>query len=271
MCLNANSCSARAQIEVQRAAPLRGRASFAAPAIRRAAQRRVLAALALFLSIGTAALGRNLPTAPSTAMSVTLLRLLLVLLLAACPSNAAIYGPRDDVKLLTAEEFEQRVVKSDEFWVIEWFANWCGGCNMVSPWYKEAATLLKPRGIQLGAMDMDLYGDLGRSYGVSGMPHIMAFLPGDPENPVGMGGLGGAETIVKFAEEQFAKLSEDQRNAALAATLPPPPPAPPSIKTVDFFASLGLEEFSAEFVKIGHETTASLSALDPSDFGELGM
>ena len=61
---------------------------------------------------------------------------------------------------------------------------------MVSPWYKEAATLLKPRGIQVGAMDMDLYGDLGRSYGVTGMPHIMAFLPGDPENPVGMGGLG---------------------------------------------------------------------------------
>ena len=223
------------------------------------------------LPAGTEALGRDLPTTFSAVMSVTPLRLLLVLMLTACPSDAALYSPKDDVKLLTSEEFLQRVIKSDEFWIIEWFANWCGGCNMVSPWYKEAATLLKPRGIQVGAMDMDLYGDLGRSYGVTGMPHIMAFLPGDPENPVGMGGLGGAETIVKFAEEQFAKLSEDQRNAAIAASLPSPPPAPPSIKTVDFFASLGLEEFSAEFVKNGHETTASLSALDTYDFGELGM
>jgi hypothetical protein len=140
---------------------------------------------------------------------------------------------------------------------------------MVSPWYKEAATTLKTKGIQFGAMDMDVHGKLGNSYGVSGMPHIMAFLPGDPENPVGMGGLGGAASIVNFAEEQFGSLSEEQRSKALAATLPPPPPAPPS--TVEFFASLGLQEFSAGFVENGHDTTKSLSALDAYGLGELGM
>lgn len=139
---------------------------------------------------------------------------------------------------------------------------------MVSPWYKEAATKLKAKGIQFGAMNMDVHGNLGNSYGVSGMPHIMAFLPGDPENPIGMGGLGGAESIINFAEQHFGSLSEDQRSKALAATLPPPPPAAPS--TVQFFASLGLQAFSAGFVDNGHATTTSLSALDPYDLGELG-
>ncbi len=176
--------------------------------------------------------------------------------------------------VLTAAERSHsvgQVLESDEFWIIEWFANWCGGCRMVSPWYKEAATKLKARGIQFGAMDMDVHGKLGNSYGVSGMPHIMAFLPGDPSNPIGMGGLGGAASIINFAEEQFESLSEDQRSKALAATLPPPPPAPPSTKTEEFFASLGLQAFSAGFLENGHATTTSLSALDAYDLGELGM
>ena len=199
--------------------------------------------------------------------------LLLLLTLSTCcvrPSHAGLYGPRDDVVVLSRDAFEQRVLASDEFWIIEWYANWCGGCRMVSPWYKEAATKLKKHGIQFGAMDMDTHGKLGNSYGVEGMPHIMAFLPGDPENPIGMGGLGGAASVVSFAEEQFAKLSEEQRAAALAATLPPPPPAPPSAKTAEFFATLGLDAFSAGFISKGHASTTSLSALDAYDLGELG-
>ena len=198
-------------------------------------------------------------------------RLFLAVLLLSLPSShAGLYSERDDVQVLSADAFDRRVLKSDEFWIIEWFANWCGGCRMVSPWYKEAATKLKAQGIQFGAMDMDVHGKLGSSYGVSGMPHIMAFLPGDSENPVGMGGLGGAASIISFAEEQFASLSEDQRKAALAATVPAPALGPRSTKTEDFFASLGLEDFSAAFSKNGHVTTASLSALDAYDLGELG-
>ena len=48
---------------------------------------------------------------------------------------------------------------------------------------KEAATTLKPSGVRFGAMNMDRHGALGGSYGVTGMPHIMAFIPGDEANP----------------------------------------------------------------------------------------
>ena len=39
---------------------------------------------------------------------------------------------------------------------------------MVAPWYKEAARTLKQEGIAFGAMNMDLHGERGRSYGVKG-------------------------------------------------------------------------------------------------------
>eukprot|EP01052_Picozoa_sp_SAG31_P002919 SAG31_NODE_106_length_24954_cov_17.726413_11_plen_101_part_00 len=76
-----------------------------------------------------------------------------------------------------------------------------------SPWYKQAAEELHQEGIRFGAMDMDGPGkQYGPRYGVSGMPHIMAFIPGQSE-PVGMQGLGGAPSIINFAKEQWDALS----------------------------------------------------------------
>jgi hypothetical protein len=43
------------------------------------------------------------------------------------------------------------------------------GCQMVAPWYQEAATALKAEGIRLGAMNMDIHGERGASYGVTGV------------------------------------------------------------------------------------------------------
>ena len=172
--------------------------------------------------------------APPGATLLLGLALALALALAAPVTHAGLYSPKDDVVMLTREAFDQRVVAGPEFWIVEWYANWCGGCRMVSPWYKAAATKLKGKGVHFGAMDMDQHGPLGNSYGVSGMPHIMAFNPGDVENPVGMGGLGGADSVVNFAEGEFKKLSEELQAAALAASgkssaPPPSPPKPPQV------------------------------------------
>ena len=55
-------------------------------------------------------------------------------------------------------------------------------------------------------MDMDQHGEIGRRYGVNGMPHIMAFIPGQSE-PLGMEGLGGASSIVDFARKGWDSLT----------------------------------------------------------------
>jgi hypothetical protein len=67
-------------------------------------------------------------------------------------------------------------------------------------------------------------------YGVKGMPHIMAFFPGKPDAPVGMQGLGGADSIVNFATKQLEALTAEERtahdeaNAAALAAIPAPEP-----------------------------------------------
>lgn len=117
---------------------------------------------------------------------------------------------------MTEEQFENDVFNGDRLWVVEFMANWCGGCRMVRPWYIETAAKLKGD-IPLGALDTDGPGrKFMDRYGVSGMPHIMAFVPGK-EEPVGMGGLGGAPSILAFAKEQWNTMSPEQQQAHKAA------------------------------------------------------
>jgi thiol-disulfide isomerase/thioredoxin len=60
--------------------------------------------------------------------------------------HAGLYSPQDAVVQHSAASFEEEVLGGSQFWVIEFFANWCGGCKMVAPWYKEAAKSLGPEG-----------------------------------------------------------------------------------------------------------------------------
>ena len=134
--------------------------------------------------------------------------------------TAALYSDADRVQVLSAEAFKQDVLGGDRLWVVEFFAPWCGGCKMASPWYKEAAALMElpeEHAIPFAAMNMDTDGisELGGTYGVSGMPHLMAFLPGQPE-PVGMAGLGGMDSIANFARAQWKALTPAQQAAHAA-------------------------------------------------------
>ena len=99
------------------------------------------------------------------------------LLALCCVSVRALYSDDDRVQVLSTDEFKSKVLGGDRMWVVEWFAPWCGGCRMASPWYKEAAALMEKaenHAIPFAAMDMDSegVGTEGAKYGVSGMPHI---------------------------------------------------------------------------------------------------
>jgi thiol-disulfide isomerase/thioredoxin len=122
------------------------------------------------------------------------------------------------VKDHSVESFQKEVLDGDRLWIMEFYAPWCGGCKMVAPWFKEAADSMKTEGVPFGGLDMDGAGrTYSERYGVEGLPHLMAFVPGK-EQPVGMGGLGGAESIINFAKERWAEMSADEQAAHTAAT-----------------------------------------------------
>ncbi|XP_045446332.1 protein disulfide-isomerase A6 homolog [Melitaea cinxia] len=86
----------------------------------------------------------------------------------------ALYDSSSDVVELSPSNFERLVTNSDEVWIVEFFAPWCGHCKNLVPEYKKAARALK--GIaKVGAVDADQYKDFSQKYGVTGFPTIKIF------------------------------------------------------------------------------------------------
>lgn len=63
----------------------------------------------------------------------------------AAAQTSALYSSSDDVVELTASNFRSKVLDSDELWVVEFYAPWCGHCKSLAPEWKKAATQLKVR------------------------------------------------------------------------------------------------------------------------------
>lgn len=87
--------------------------------------------------------------------------------------SLAFYG-NDDVVELTQSTFNRLVVESDEIWVIEFYAPWCGHCQSLVPEYKKLASALKGV-VKVGAVNADDHKSLAAQYSVQGFPTIKIF------------------------------------------------------------------------------------------------
>uniref|UniRef100_A0A2K6VWD9 protein disulfide-isomerase n=1 Tax=Onchocerca volvulus TaxID=6282 RepID=A0A2K6VWD9_ONCVO len=86
----------------------------------------------------------------------------------------ALYDSNRDIIQLTKLNFNSEVLKSDEIWIVEFFAPWCGHCQQLVPEYTKLANALK--GIfKVGAVDMTQHQSVGAPYNVQGFPTIKIF------------------------------------------------------------------------------------------------
>lgn len=58
-------------------------------------------------------------------------------------ASMAMYPSSGDVVELTGANFDKLVVQSDNIWIVEFYAPWCGHCQSLVPEYKKAAAALK--------------------------------------------------------------------------------------------------------------------------------
>lgn len=79
--------------------------------------------------------------------------MLLILLSALVPHILSLYSSNSPVVQLTSSNFKSQVVKSDEIWLVEFYAPWCGHCKNLVPEWEKAAKALKGI-IKIGAVDV---------------------------------------------------------------------------------------------------------------------
>ncbi len=75
-------------------------------------------------------------------------------------------------------EFEQEILKSDVPVLVDFWADWCVPCHMVSPAVEEIG-LDKAAVMRVAKLNVDDNPDTARQYGVMSIPTLILFVNGE--------------------------------------------------------------------------------------------
>ena len=79
--------------------------------------------------------------------------------------------------VIKAEDFIKNVKEGNGIAVVDFFATWCGPCNMLGPVFSEVAEENKDLGF-FAKVDIDESMELAQEYGVSTVPTVIFFKDG---------------------------------------------------------------------------------------------
>lgn len=74
------------------------------------------------------------------------------------------------------QNFEEVVLKSDKLVVVDFFATWCGPCQMLSPVLEEISHELSD--VTIVKVDVDEAPQLAEKYGVFSIPNVVMIKDG---------------------------------------------------------------------------------------------
>jgi len=79
---------------------------------------------------------------------------------------------------VTTANFEEEVLKTDDVVLVDFWAPWCGPCQMLTPVLEELAKELG-EGAKIVKVNVDEEGDLSAQYGVMSIPALKVFKGGE--------------------------------------------------------------------------------------------
>jgi thioredoxin 1 len=102
---------------------------------------------------------------------------------------------------VTDQDFEERVLKSDEPVLVDFWAEWCVPCHMVSPVVEEIGQE-KGETLRVAKLNIDENPEVTRRYGVMSIPTLMLFKGGEEKARVV--GARGKEALLREIDPHLA-------------------------------------------------------------------
>lgn len=84
------------------------------------------------------------------------------------------------ITTITAENFEQEVLKSEQTVLVDFWAPWCGPCRSLSPVIDEISE--ERADLKVGKVNVDDNKEFARGFGVMAIPTVLVFRNGEEVN-----------------------------------------------------------------------------------------
>ncbi len=82
------------------------------------------------------------------------------------------------MKIITSNEFKEEVLNSDKKVLVDFYADWCGPCQMMGPVLEEIAEEVKDTA-KIVKVNVDDSADLAMEYEVMSIPTMLIFENGN--------------------------------------------------------------------------------------------
>lgn len=115
----------------------------------------------------------------------------------------------EPVKVIVGNNFDDMIIESDKYVLLEAYAPWCGHCKQLEPIYTELATKLAHVS-DLTIAKMDATANEHPTLNVRGFPTIKFFKKGEKVTPMDFAGDRTVEGFIAFLEKEMGrKLTTD--------------------------------------------------------------
>jgi len=102
------------------------------------------------------------------------------------------------ISKFTDQNFNDEVLKADLPVLVDFYADWCGPCRLVSPIVDELAETYAGK-VKVGKVDVDANSRVAGDYGVMSIPTVILFHKG--KEVAKQVGFGGKDAYIQMIEK----------------------------------------------------------------------